>query len=167
MLHRICYRLLSDPNWPHVAAPRLQRSGLSGRGLSSFIRRLLFLLTIDSQPSSLRAHSSGRRIYCMVNAGEAIVAVGVGFRWHHLHPVQCQHTLLNRVRLVKQSSCIWRLVMLALFGFEGLVQWHWILVAVSNDVSVVGNVSVIVLYDGRPLHLLISHVLEDGAKFLR
>ena len=55
--------------------------------------------------------------------------------------------------------------MLALLWFEVLVQWHRILVTVPNDVSVMGNVSVFEL-NGRPLHLLISHVLEDGPEFL-
>ena len=174
MLHRIGYRLLSDSDLPHIAPllemllARLQGSSLSGSRLSSFIDclRLRLLLTIDPQPDSLRAHSGCRRIYCMVNASEAIVTVGVGIRRHHFHPVQRQHALLNRIWLVKQSSSIGRLVMLALLRFEVLVQRHRILVTVPNDVSVVGNVSVFEL-NGRPLHLLIGHVLENGPEFLR
>ena len=56
--------------------------------------------------------------------------------------------------------------MLALLRFEVLVQRHRILVTVPNDVSIVGNVSVFEL-NGRPLHLLIGHVLENGPEFLR
>ena len=102
----------------------------------------------------------------MVNASEAIVTVGVGIRRHHFHLVQRQHALFNSVWLLKQSSSIGRLVMLALLRFKVLVQRHRTLITVPNDVSVVGNISVFEL-NGRPLHLLIGHVLEDGAEFLR